>query len=656
MNPRHLVLVLFLGWTLACGRPEGRTFDRATLVEVPQPVLDSYNEDIQRQLQEERARMDEEVEQGTDAESGEAFGRMAQLYHAYGLLDEARLAYQNAQALVPDEARWWYLAGVIAQTRGEVEAATTHFENVVEQWPEDRPALLRLAEMRLSAKRSEEAAEIFERVVSLDPRNAAAHAGLGRVASGQEDFAAAIAAFDRALELQPEARNLHYLLGVAHRRLGNREEAERHIASMNSNEVIFEDPLVEGLDDLLTGVGPLLDQALQDYGAKRYDEAVEGYRKALEQDPKNATALRGLGFTLHEAGRLEESAVALANMVEVYPDHTLARLELATVLMEKGDLAEAETEFQRVIEQDPTFEQARFNLGVTLSRMGRWEEAAESFARVVELDERDVNARFHLAMALDELGRQEATAELRRVLAEDPSHIKARQRLGLALLNSGNLEDAYREHQAVVDLEKAPPQEKALAHYQQGKIRKQQGREDEAIGHFREATVLFPELWQAGVALANTHRDAGRPGAAAAEYRRVVEADPGNLLARRSEVDLMISAGRHRDARQRLEEGLAALPRSAELAHLLARHLATVPVAELRDGRRALELAQSLHQALPNLDHAETVGMALAATGRFRDAVAWQEDLLSKVPPEDAERLDRLRRHLRLYQRGESVR
>jgi tetratricopeptide (TPR) repeat protein len=646
--PSLLLVLLFS----ACGG-----VDRSQLEEIPRPDLERFGEAIREHLESERQAFDTTLEEAGDAELAAATGRMGQLYQAYGLSEPAAVAYRNALLLDPEEPRWHYLLGVQAQLRGDPEAALAHFGAVLEAHPENLPTLLRAAEMHLAAGRGEEAEALFERVHALAPENAAAHFGLGRGAAARGEHEKAVAAFERALELQPKAKNVHYLLGLSLQRLGRRDEAEAHLAAMDSADVVFDDPWMEEVEGMVEGIGPVLDRAINAYGARRYDEAIAAYSEALGFEPQNATAMRGLGFTLHEAGRLEESAIALRRMVEVYPEHRLARLELATVLMELERFEEAEAEFLHLLEKEPDFEQAQFNLGTTLARMERWEEAAKRFRKVLELDERDQEARYHLAVAYDALGRgEESLALLRQVVGEAPGHVKSRQRLGLELFNRGDLEGAAEQHRAVVALEDAPEQEKALALYQLGRIAKGAGRPAEALEHYRRAAEKFPDLWQAWLALANTHRDAGDLEQAAEAYRRAVEASPGNALARLSEVETLLALSRHGAVRQRLEEGLGAIPRSAELAHLLARHLVTAPTADLRDAPRGLELARNLFDALPTLEHARTVAMALAEAGRFQEAVEWQERLIARAEKEGAGNLAELRQELESYRAGVPIR
>ena len=74
--------------------------------------------------------------------------------------------------------------------------------------------------------------------------------------------------------------------------------------------------------------------------------------------------------------------------------------------------------------------------------------------------------------------------------------------------------------------------------------------------------------------------------------------------------------------------------------------LAVSPDDAVRDGARAVELAQSVVDEQPALDHLETLAMAMAEAGRFDDAVTWQQRALEAerqaAGGNSPQRLDRL--------------
>ena len=66
-------------------------------------------------------------------------------------------------------------------------------------------------------------------------------------------------------------------------------------------------------------------------------------------------------------------------------------------------------------------------------------------------------------------------------------------------------------------------------------------------------------------------------------------------------------------------------------AYLLARILAASPEDSVRDGERALGLAESLYKQIPVAENAETLAMAYAETGRFDDAIGMQQEAIANA-------------------------
>lgn len=619
------------------------------------PLKKTVREQVEQELAELEALLDDSATEPTQL--ADRFGRLARVYHAYGLYDPAGAAYRNAQRLAGDDLRWPYLQAVIAHTRGDSTAAERHLNRTRELDPEDLPTILRLAELDLTAGRTEAASELFQAASANQPRSAAAVHGLARTATASGDHEAAVRHLRRALELQPDADSIHYLLALAYRRLGDQQAAERHLEQRGVIPVEFEDPHVDGLDEFLQGVGIHLERGLQAFGASRHEEAIAEYSAVLELEPENPTALRSLALTLATADRHDEAISGFERMLAVYPEHQLARLEYATILLQRGRIDEAIANLEQAIRNDPNFKVAHFNLATAHSRRGDWQKAEAGFREVLRIDRDYVEAHYNLGVALDELDRpQEAASELQQVVAADAEHLLARQRLGSILDRLGRTDDALVQFRAVLDLE-VPDEEKGLAHYQIGRLLTAKGLDDDAFDSFQRAVQLFPQLWQARFAVANWLSRHDRHDEAAVIFGRLATADPGNVLARQREAESLMRAGRFQPARRRLEEGLVAHPRSYELASVLARLLATAPDASLRDGARALQLSQELLQARRSIDQAETVAMALAELERFDEAAAFQRQIVDWAEGEgQAELAGRLRHNLQRYENRQPVR
>jgi tetratricopeptide (TPR) repeat protein len=196
--------------------------------------------------------------------------------------------------------------------------------------------------------------------------------------------------------------------------------------------------------------------------------------------------------------------------------------------------------------------------------------------------------------------------------------------------------------------------ELALRRYRQGLESARAGRSEAAIGLFEEAARLDPDLAPAHFQLANSLAIAGRYGEATAAYDRAIALDPSDARARLGQATALALEKRWLEARERLREGVRALPADLDLLYALARLLVTAPDPEVRDPQRALELARKAYAAAPTLERGETVGMAYAASGDFEEAARWQRDLLARAEATGEQAWSaRLRADLERYQRGE---
>jgi Flp pilus assembly protein TadD len=88
----------------------------------------------------------------------------------------------------------------------------------------------------------------------------------------------------------------------------------------------------------------LYKQAFGAFVQGRADEAVAGYRRALELDPGLAIAWNGLAMALAQQGDLDGAIAAGLRLVELEPDEPLGHTSLSIFYQRKGLIREAEDE------------------------------------------------------------------------------------------------------------------------------------------------------------------------------------------------------------------------------------------------------------------------------------------------------------------------
>ncbi|MGH8595189.1 MAG: tetratricopeptide repeat protein, partial [Gammaproteobacteria bacterium] len=205
------------------------------------------------------------------------------------------------------------------------------------------------------ARRTEEAnalaRQMFERAIDLDPNFAAAYAMLGRtylmaLAFQWGDSADASARL-RAAAMQAVA--LDETLSIAHETLaysalGGRQFDEAIAAAERAIDL---DP--NSADALIT-LGEVLSFA------GRANEGVPLVERAMRLNPQYPPAyLWALGQTYYFSGRTEEAIVAFNRVITRNPDHITAHLLLAVTYTEVDRLDDAHKEIAEILRINPSY-------------------------------------------------------------------------------------------------------------------------------------------------------------------------------------------------------------------------------------------------------------------------------------------------------------
>ncbi len=597
----------------------------AELLELPRPDLNQLEPGIQERLQAARSELDKVLSsaEASPADLGLAFGELGKLYYVYDLTDLSQICFLNAQSLLPDDYRWPHYLGVIHILDGEPQAAETSLLRALELEPGDQAARVRLGDVQYQLGNLSQAAEIYDQVLASEPNSAAALYGLGRVASQQGDHETAIERFEAALELQPAANSIHHPLGMAFRQQGDLEQARSHLALNRGGRLRIEDPLMDELGSLL--------QSSQMY----FDAGVDAMRR----------------------GDYESALRSFSIARDLKPDDYLIPYNIALALLSTGQEAEAVAWLRTSVTLNPSFRDGQFNLAMMLANRGDLEEAAGHFREAHRIDPEDAEAHLQWATVLGLTGKQEqAISELRALLAIHPSNSEALQNLGILLIQQQRVGESVEVFERLTRVAEDPAAQ-LEAHLRLATIEAERGREAVALGHYQAALALDDNSLEAHLGLAAALGRQGRFTAAAEEYGRVLALDSSRQDAQFGRVTSLILGQRYRQAIIALEEIL--LEPSAPLAfkHVLAQLLAGCPEEEVRNGQRALILAQEVFQAEQTLDHAQTVAMALAETGRFEEAADLQARVVEQADRAGMPEVAKLARaRLAKYQRGEAVR
>jgi len=394
----------------------------------------------------------------------------------------------------------------------------------------DEEAWQLLAHAQEALEKPAEARESWLAALRLDPDDAEALLGLGRLALRADDAGAAREWFGRRLRLAGDGGEP--FLQVAFEWLEAHQPEEALAAAREGLARTGTEPRLRLLEGL----------ALQEL--RRWDESAE----SLRQVPAGAgdtwfSARQALAYSLSRAGRAGEAVSSLDGALAARPGDPRLVTARAQALSRAGRAAEAIELLRAVLaEREKAGERTAelwASLAEALVHAGRAEEAAAELARAVEARPREAALRYALANACERAGRpDEAVAQMRALLVQEPDHAEALNFVGYTLAEQGvKLEEA----EALVRRALALSPRSGHMIDSLGWIRFRRGDVAGAVVLLEQADRLIGPDASVLEHLGDAYRAAARPADAAAAYRRALkgmgEEPPAEQVALRASLE-----------------------------------------------------------------------------------------------------------------------
>jgi tetratricopeptide (TPR) repeat protein len=483
--------------------------------------------------------------------------------------------------------------------------------------PNDIEALRSLAGALVQAGDLEGAQTQYEELLRRAPRDARGYLELGSVkADRRRDPQAGIPDLRKAIEIDPRLREGHQRL--AHMLITSGKPADAVVHLRKSIEI---DPSLTVARLQLTRTLVLLE---------RFDEARQEISQLLQREPGNFEALLMRGRVLAGANQPAEARkdferVAAAGSATP-TQRGEAHFNLGLMAQASNDIENAAVEYRKSIELDPMNSASLANLAAIEAATGALPESVAHYRRLVERMPDNVEARYRLATLLVKVGDRPAALEHFEVLyASNPNAAELAVSSSLLLAGAGQGPKAVdRLNKTLAAQKEVPLKQRVLSGLAQ--VHGILGKKDEAIAAYRQALAMgdVPGL-RLDMARAMARFD--RMGDAITEYDRYLKARPKDEEAHFERAMALIMAGRYLEARDRLV-AVTATSTNLTLTHLLARLYASAPDPKVRNGQRAVQIAGTLFEKQRNPIHGETLALAMAAAGRFPDAIVLQKRLL----------------------------
>ena len=391
-------------------------------------------------------------------------------------------------------------------------------------------------------------------------------------------------------------------------------------------------------------------------------EAIRGFKNVCSLQPEFVAAVVNLGNIYLELNRLDDAQASFSNALAIDKSSAAAYYGLGQVALSKRNYVAAVDYFQKSLELAPDANRIHYSLAMAYRGLGNSEKARLQLAqqgtvgvRVADplidaLQELVQGVRVHLVRGRTALEAQryaEAVTEFRRAISANPDSVTAHVNLGAALTQTGDLNGAMDQFEATLRIDPG----NTTAHYNLAVLLANEDKHEQAIAHLQAVSRINPNDLGARFLLGQQLEKATRMDEALREFSTIAEANPDNEAALLERVKLLQWKKQNKEALDALEKGHARYPQKTRTTAMLIDLLAASPQYELRDGNRALKLAQSLYEATGLLEHGALIGLALSEIGRCSEAADWQRKLIDIATREQREDLlPKLKTDLQRYE------
>jgi tetratricopeptide (TPR) repeat protein len=349
-----------------------------------------------------------------DPNNAFALSRRAALQINSGNQAAIQADIDRVNALTPRHAADFDARGVVRALRRDHAGAVAEYSAGLMLDPIHPSLLVNRAGSYMALRNVTAAMADYEKLVAAHPNFAYGHDVRGRALTDQKWFNEALAAHDKAIQLDFDRPQFYV------------ERGRTHLEHARSYPVTDSNLLTKALADLdkAVAMNPALaaahytrgvvhlerrdtDKAMADlntavalnrrfgpaYGVrgrvfaqkKDHDSAIADYSKALELDPKHAETWYRRGASWKSKGVLDKAMADLNEAIRLAPTSADAYAERADVRLHNSDFALAVADATKAIELQPRLVQAYASRALAETKRGYLDRALADYNKLIEL-------------------------------------------------------------------------------------------------------------------------------------------------------------------------------------------------------------------------------------------------------------------------------
>jgi tetratricopeptide (TPR) repeat protein len=379
----------------------------------------------------------------------------ADAYYMFGLLEEKEENWQKAFSLYlratelnPNHIDAQVHLGTIYVLVGEIEKALAAADTALKLNPQHSESLVLRGFALAKAGKSDAAINDVLSAVASDPSNVEAVSLLSALYADQGDYEKAINIAKESLDHHRDRVASYLLLARLYAKNGNDDK----VVSVLKSLISFQPNELQNRLHLVS------------YYSAKNDllQAEEVLRKAVQDLPDDINAKLALVSFLKSNSKFQDAEQLLQQYAAESPNNSEFNIELSRYYLSQKKYDDALKILSSVIEVEGSSTDglnARTLKATALLASGKSEEARKIIEEVIELDSKNKDALFiRASLSLASSDPDKGIADLRVILSEDPTYVKAHRLLARAHLKKGEVELARKSLEDAIKIE---PQESA---------------------------------------------------------------------------------------------------------------------------------------------------------------------------------------------------